>query len=771
MTEGEQQFHRKSEQLPVAANHGHEMTVYNPYLQPKWVDDELDLRRLWSIVKSYRWLISFIVVICILTTIIASLMMRPVYRASALIEVKPDQRIVKFENLQQSDLQDREFLNTQINILRSESVSNSVIDSLTLAEDPEFNGEITQRGLLVGLKAVKEGLRSAFSALANSWSESGSYGDTGTSGLEDVSPEVIFERELVERYKEKLNVEEIPNSNLLRIYFDSFSSSRAAEIANSHVAAYIESNDNRRFNSTSSAKTFLQKQIEQTQAELESSEKELTDFARENRIVDVEDRSNFMEKRLTDLNNALTDTRQRRISAQVEYIQAQEGNLESIPAVLEGELIRRLQEQHATLLSEYEEMSRVFKDSYPKMQQLKSKLDNIKATLRDESRKLAEGLKNRYEQLVERENQLAQQVEQQQTEMLNLKDRAISYNILKREWEANRELYRGLLEKQKDVSVATGMEINNISIVDAAAVPTEKHSPKLTRNAAFAGVFGLIGGFGIAFLLAFMDNTFKNREDIETALGLAFLGIVPKVAADKKLDTGAPLSVLAYHQPTSALAESIRSVRTNILFSRPESVPKTLLVTSTAAGEGKSTIACNLALIMAQNGSRVVILEADLRCPNVSQWMNVTSEPGLTERLTGGSGEIIQTTAFENVYCVPAGKLPQNPAELLGNPNMEAFLKTLYDHFDFIILDGPPTLGLADSMVLSSKVDGVLMVVKAQSTQKDAVTETVARLRAINAPIVGVILNHVDLSHHSYGYYQNYYAYGEGPRGRLTAQG
>lgn len=740
-----------------------QMAVYDPYTQAQPVDDEIDLRQLWRIVSKYRWLIVSVFAACAVTALVASMLARPVYRATALLEVKPSQRLVKFESLAQSDLQDREFLNTQMNILRSESVARAVITGEALAGDPEFSGELRQRGLMAGLGAIRGGLSNAVAAV-----KAGLVGDDdaapGAGGEAAIPPEVRAQRALMNRYQGRLTVAEVPNSDLLRVSIDSFSPTKAAALANAHVKAYTQASDQRRFNSTSGAKAFLQKQIEQSQADLETSEKRLTDFARDHNIVDVEDRGNVMETRLEDLNTSLTETREARINAEVAFRQAQAGEFESVPAVLENELIRNLREQYATLRSEYQDMAQTFKDSYPKMRQLKSKLTDIKSTLEEESRNLVAGLENQYRQLDKREQKLEKRVEIQRTKLLNLKDRAISYNILKREWEANKELYAGLLEKQKDVSVAAGMETNNISVVDEAQIPVVKHTPKTTRNVAIAGAFGLMGGIGIAFLLAFLDNTFKTRDDIEAALGLTFLGLVPK---STPTEPDAPLPLLSHFEPTSPMAEAVRSIRTSVLFSRPEHVPRKLLITSTTSGEGKSTIAANLALILAQNGSRVLIMETDLRRPSISRWFKVDASPGLTEYLSEGGGNIVKATPFENVYCVPAGKPHTKPAELLGSPAMDDYLKSMDKHFDFVIIDAPPILGLADSMVLSTRVDGVLLVVKAASTEKDAVQETVKRLRTINAPLVGSILNYVDFSQREYGYYQSYYyGYTDSRRGK-----
>ena len=748
----------------------HGVAVYNPYTQAEHHDDEIDLRKLWRIVSKYRWTIIAVFLISVVTTGIVSLLTQPMYRAAALIEVQPDRSIVKFQNLDQQTLTDREYLTTQMNILSSESVSNAVIDGMDLPKDPEFNGEFAERGLRIGLGAVKDGIRSALEAVKSLFGGE----SVGTEGVAETSmfqvpPEVIKRRELLQRYQVKLNVEQVTKSDLIRVSMDSYSPVKAAALANAHTEAYVLLSENRRFDSTSGAKLFLQKQIEESQANLEASEKALTDFARKRNIVDVEDRSNYMETRLSELNQALTEARQKRITAEVAFRQAEQGDIGSIPTVLEGDLIKVLREDLAEFEAEYREKSRVFKETYPAMQQLKAKIDDLHASLDRESRRLVVGLQNTYEQLVAEESRLEEQVDKQQGQMLDLKDRAIAYNILKRAWEADKEMFSGLLEKQKDVSVASGMEINNLTIVDRASIPVEKHTPKTALNVAIAGVFGLMAGLGIAFLLAFMDNTFRNGEDLEAVLGLTFLGMVPW-SKPKGKGEHYPLHVASEMDRLGQMAESIRSIRTAIQFSRPDNVPKRILITSTTSGEGKSTIATNLALLLAQNGSRTLILEADLRRPNIARWLEVPERPGLTEYLTDTTkADIVKATRFENLYCISSGSHHANPAELLGSKRMDDYVKTLSGYFDYVIFDGPPVLGLADSLVLSSKVDGVVVVVKSGETSQDAVKESVKRLRTVNAPIIGTVLNYVDLSQREYGYYNTYYyGYGDPDRKQIT---
>jgi len=751
-------------QLPAVTG-GHQVAVYNPYTLPDRSSEDLDLRRAWHVIRRYRWLILSIIAVAVVTILTVTLMMRPVYRATAVIELKPNPTVIGLDASGNNRRDAQSFRNTQRNILRSEAVTQRVIEKMELAKDPELKGELRQFGLGEAVRTVKWAVKRLIGAVNDDWLPSSVAKDdeSGDAAGEDpVTSRAREERALLKRYMDKLVIRQVQGSDLLQVSFDSFSADTAAAVANAHTREYIRFIDERRFSSTSSAKKYLQEQIEEAEAAVESSEKALTDFAREHNIVDVEDRSNVMQKRFEDLSEALTKTRQERIIAGVEYKQAQQqtDDVESLPAVLGNSMISSLRAQYADLRAEYQEMAEVFKDSYPKMQQLKSKMEDIRATLREESQKLILGLEKRYEQLEEEEQQLAQQLETQRTKLLDLKERAISYNILKREWEANRELYTGLLGRQKDFSVASGLEFNDASILDHAVVPTSSHEPDIAKNVVMAGVFGLAGGVAIAFLLAFLENTFTTREELEQALGMPLMGIVPNIGPKKEEGSLVPTSLISAYQPANAIAESIRSIRTGVLFSRPEHVPKKILITSTLSGEGKSTIALNLSLILAQGGSSVVIVDADLRRPVVGKWLNISSSVGLADYLNGQDVDIVYPTSFENLSAVPAGGECTNPTDLLASLRMRDYLNTLSERFDFVILDGPPCLGVADSMLLSVKVDGTLLIVKAKSTERHVVAETVNRLRMVNAPLIGSILNCVDLEQPEYGYYGTYYGYG-----------
>ncbi|KAA3623393.1 MAG: hypothetical protein DWQ08_11655 [Proteobacteria bacterium] len=731
-----------------------DLAVYDPYLNPQLPDDEIDLREIWRIVSKYRWTIIMFTVLVVITVGIANAMMRPVFKATTSIEIAPDSSIVKLENVdQEQQASYREIAQTQENIIRSESVAVAVMDKLDLWNDPELSGEITQRGVMNGLNRLKA-LITGKDGLFAQW-QAEAEGETASS-TQALSEEEIQRREALERFHERLIVEPVRNSYLFRISFESFGRNVAANVANAVVEEYQRLSGKRRLESTAGARVFLEEQIAEVQARLETSEKELTAFARKNQIVDLEDRNNILDVRLTELNNQLTAVQGERIQAQTLYRQAQAGDIESMPAVLDRSLIDELKNEYVTLEAEYFRLSQIFKDTYPKVKQIKAQMQQVKDALDAETNKVVRSLRLEYNQLADKERLIKAALEEQKAELLNLKDRAVQYNILKREWETNRELYSGLLEKMKEVGVAAGIERSNVSVVDHAAVPVQPDSPRKSRNVALAGVIGLFGGFGIAFLLAYLDNTFRLTEEMERALHVPSLGIIPKIG-DRKLPDRNTLGMLAATDRTHELSEAVRTVRTSLRFSTAGGAPKRLLVTSATAGEGKSTFAANLAITMAQNSQHVLLVNADLRRPVLHDILQVPSEPGLSDYLVGAERQVRYRTAVEGLEVIPCGVLPPHPTELVGSAQMDHLLSEMAEEFDHIIVEAPPILGLADSLVLSAHVDGVVLMVASGVTSKDAVRDAVKRLRGVHAPLLGTVLNMVDTRSHEYGYYNRYY--------------
>ncbi|MEA3292342.1 MAG: polysaccharide biosynthesis tyrosine autokinase, partial [Pseudomonadota bacterium] len=724
--------------IPRPEQGPHDLVAYDPYANTYVPDDEIDLRELWRVITKHKGTIFTVLTLVLATTVIATLLMRPVYRAEALLEIKPDSgRMVKFQSLEQADYQPLEYKTTQQNILQSDSVAEAVIEDLDLAENPEMTGDLAQRGFVSGIKQVVTPLKKMI------------RGEKAPVSEEDAANREQIE--MLSRFHERLTVSPIKRSDLFKVSFDSFDPQLASSAANSVVDEYMRLNQERRFDSTSGAKEFLQKEIAKIQSKLEASEKDLTEFARKHQIVDVEEKDDIMTVRLTDLSAQLTAINGERVAAEALYVQSQsENGIEVLPAVLRDELIQELKGDYTELQGEYFKLSRIYKPAYPKLQQLQAELDRVKSSLDTETQRIVDGLKTNFEQLQKKELLLEERLEQQKTNLLSLKDRSIQYNILKREWETNRQLYTGLLERMKEVGVAAGMEINNISLIDRAKTPVEQYKPNLKLNALLAAVLGLAGGIGLAFLLAYLDNTVRTPEELERLVAVSSLGMVPKQSSGKgskkrkkkakALETEAPagIELVSHYERDNELSEAFRSVRTSLMFSSPAGLPKVLQVTSTGPGEGKTTIAANLAAVLADNGARVLLVDADLRKPRVHKIFKIPSAPGLTEYLTGQfETSPVRRTEIENLAVIPSGTPPPNPAELLGSKAMDEFLEEMSGLYDHVLLDSAPLLGLADSVIISTKVDGVIYTVLAGEINRDGLREGVKRLRRVHAPVLG----------------------------------
>jgi capsular exopolysaccharide synthesis family protein len=745
---------------PRAADRG--IARYEPSLYEEPLDeDSLDLRELWRIAVKYRRKIALFAAIVLVTVATATLIRLPVYRATAVMELTPEQEnVVQFQNVQAAALDDHTFQQTQIRILRSRAIAAAVIERLDLGSDPAFNGELRQRDLIAGSRELVNLVATPIVSSLKRLLHGAETRDETTRDLTtaaDSDTEAV-PRALVNRLLAGLTVTPVRSSNLVEVSFESFDPELAAQVANAVVEEYLKFSAKKSFERWVGAESYLQEEIADLQAQLETSEKELYDFARTNQVVDLEDRNNIIATRLTELNADLAEIKGERIAAESLYQQLREGKAESFPAVLQNEEIASLTGQLAGLRSEYARLSQTYTDAYPKLQELKSQIATVQATREEALGKVVSGFETRYKALIDREQRLAKAVDEQKQELLNLQDRAIQYNILKREWETNSGLYSGLLERMKEVGVAAGMKQDTASIIDRAIAPPAPFAPSLTRNLAIALMLGLGGGFGLAMLLNMLDSTVRHTEDIERLVHLPNLGLLPKLDP-KRLPAGASsLDLAAATQRSSSLAEAFRSLRTSLMFATPGGTAKVLAVSSATPGEGKSTSAANLAVVLAQTGASVLLVDADLRKPRLHAVFKVPRGPGLTDQLVQMEGDtMIHTTSVENLSFLAAGTLPPNPAELLSSAELDRLLEQLSRRFDHIVIDTSPVMGLADPVVLSTKVDGVVLVCAAGRLGRGALREAVKRLRAVDAPLLGATLNMVEPESSEYGYYSRYY--------------
>jgi len=703
--------------------------------------DEIDLLAYWRILVKRRWLVLGVLATGAAISVLVTLMATPIYRATVVMQIENDEQNVVMMGGVTTQGTDPQFLQTQYELLQSRSLAQRVADDLDL--DAAALQRLDAPGWLDRVKGL---VRPDPTPAA-----------TATVAESDATRVVGAATQVI---RSGLTIEPVRNSRLVRISFDSAVPTFAARVANGVAEAFIASGLERRFGANSYASTYLEDQLKTTRARLEDSERQLVAFAQKENLVSSGEGQSLAGQNLSDLNSALATAQEQRIRAQARWSQAQAARGAALPAdMLSDSIIRTLQQQRAQLQGTYQQQLQVFKADYPQMLQLKGQMNDLEEQISAELRNIRASVKAEFDSAIAQERLLQDQLAALRTASLDVDDRSIDYNIIKREVDTNRQLYDGLLQRYKEVGVAGDVRSNNISIIDRAEVPGSRFSPSLPRNLAIGLLLGLLLGVLIAFVLDFLDDTLKSPEDVEQRLKLAVLGIIPKLVKQSPEE--------AFKDLRSAFSESYRSVRTALQFSTDHGVPRVLLVSSASPGEGKTTTAMALARNFAQMGKRVLLIEADLRNPSLHKSLGIRTESGLSNLLSGALTipEVVLQTNQERLEVILAGPLPPNPAELLSGSRLVSLLSIASAHYDQVIIDGPPVMGIADAPILANAADGTILVVHSAHTRITTAQAAVKRLHSARAHVIGSLLTKYDAKAAGYGYnYEGYYAYGGSPQ-------
>jgi capsular exopolysaccharide synthesis family protein len=671
-----------------------------------------------------------------IATLIATLMTTPIYRSSLLMQIERESdKVLEYESLTPAESSNtKDFYQTQYELLQSRSLARRVIDQLALETSKTLNS------------GAEDSLTSRFFERITGFFSDGATEETDYSV-----------QELEDSFLENLSVEPIKNSRLVRLHYDSVDPKEAANILNSLAEVFVSITLERKFDASSYAKDFLEERIIQVRASLEDSERKLIDYAREREIVNLDDKQAILMDRFKEMSRELVQVEAQRIRIEAEYQQAMNSGQASLSKILDSPVIQALKAQQSALESEYEELLKVFKPAYPKMQQLQSQIDEVKQEISNEIGHIQQAIRLDYEAALSQEQKIKSHLEEIKGQYLDLQDRTTDYQALKREVDTNRELYDGLLQRMKEVGVTAGIGTNNIAIVDPAEIPRKKFKPQVLFNLTIALAGGLFLGMLLAFLFETLDDTIKSGQVLEQKVRIASLGIVPKMPS-----SSGNIALLAYEDPKSAMAEAYRSLRTSLIFSTSEGAPKIMHFTSSQASEGKTTSAISTAVTFAQTGGTVLLVDADLRNPSLHKEFNLPNTKGLTNHLTGAAepAEIAQASVVQRLFVTTSGPIPPNPAELLSSGQMMDFVSLAAERFDYVVIDGPPVLGLADALVLGNMAQATIFVVKAGHTRVGAVEGSLKRLRHAKARVLGALLTHYGHGGSGYGYdYEYSYKY------------
>jgi succinoglycan biosynthesis transport protein ExoP len=714
---------------------------------PAHEEKEVNLRDYWKVIRKRQWIIIAFFLIVVITTAIGTFTMKPIYRGTTTIQInKENPQVVNFQEIFAVNMVDMDYYQTQYKILESRSIAKRAIHSLKLSEHPEF------------LPKPETPFQKWKSNILNPI-----YGLFTSSNPNKDPTENEKETSLINQFLGRLNIEPIRNSRLAKIHFDSNYPELSSQVANTLAAAYIQQNLETRFIATQQAKEWLTGQLEDLKAKVERADEALQAFGSKHDIISLEEKENVTILRLTELNTALTKAESERMAKEALYKQTKDGNFDSIPSILENRLIMDLKQAHVQLEAQYMKLSETFKPEYPEMVRLKSQMQTIEKRIDAEINKIITGIKNDYESNLRRESLLRDAFEKQKAKAQEMKEKAIQYNILKREADTNRELYKGLLQRMKEAGVSAGIMASNIQVVDQAEFPTKPYKPNKQLNLLLAAVVGLFLGIGLAFFFEYLDNTVKTPEDVEQLIQLPSFGMVPEISYERRrrLESGTsyPVELITFGHPKSMLSEAYRNIRTSILLSFSEKPPKKIAISSPNPIEGKTTTVINTAIALSQTGAKVLIIDTDMRKPRIHKIFNEENGVGLSNFLSG-HGElesIIKKTEIPNLYYIPSGPIPPNPSELIGSKLFKSMMESLGERFDHLVLDSPPVLGFADSIILSTAVDGVILVVLGGKTPRETLQRAKEILHQVNAKILGVVINRVDIQRSDYGYY--YYRY------------
>ena len=721
------------------------MQAYDPSQAPRPRDEEdedvIDLREYWRVLVRRKTTVFSVIAVALVVALLATFLATPIYRSTLLLQIERESgKVLEYESVTPEEAATaKDFYQTQYELLRSRTLARRVIDQLGLQTSKTFSAGEEKSMLGGALSGIKQAVTGA-------------------------APESELEPDLEKLFLENLSIAPVKNSRLVEIHYDSPSPEEAARIANAVAENFINTTLERRFDASAYAKSFLEERILQVRANLEDSERKLVAYAREREIVNLDDKMDILMQRLKDMNTELITAEAQRIEVEAEYNAMAEGG-GSFVGVLDSPVIQALKARKQELESAYEENLKIYKPGYPKMQQLQRQIAEVTQEIAQESAAILSATRNRYEAKIAQEAKLQARIAGIKEEILAMQDRSTDYQTLKREVDTNRELYDGLLQRMKEIGVVAGIGTNNISIVDPARVPRGRYKPSLPKNLAIALALGLFGGVLLAFLFETLDDTLKNGEEFEKHLGMPVLGVVPDATRTGNYDPE-EIPTLAHTAPGSALAEAYRSLRTALIFSTPEGAPKILHFTSSGPGEGKTTTAVSVAVAFAQTGGNVLLIDGDLRNPSLQQVFELPNVAGLTNYLTGDMkpSDITLPTAVPNLFVMPSGPLPPNPVELLGGPKMMDLMAVAAQRFDFVILDSPPVLGLADALVLAKMANATVFCAAAGSSRLSAVDGSVKRLRGARAHVLGGLLTKFGQGGTGYGYdyhYSYHYEYGD----------
>jgi capsular exopolysaccharide synthesis family protein len=722
--------------------------------------DTLDIVEYWRAVAKRRWsILALTVLVAVMAALVVS-SMRPVYRGTSTLLIEQGKsKVVSIEEVYNQGIIQREYYQTQVEILKSDELARKVVAKLGLARHPDFDPRQAQPGWTS--RVLSFGEPPAPRALTD----------------EDAT------KAAVARLKRGLSVQLVRNSQLVKIGFDSYDPALAAKVPNTLAETYIENDLEARIAMTQKAADWLRERMGELREKVEASEKRLQEFRDREHIVDAKGLAmSGASKQLEEFTKSLVEARQRRAEAESAYNLVQQirsgraqVSYDSIPAVLRSPLVQRMKEQEGDAEKRLSDATKRYGPEHPKLIQAKAELQAARENTQRQIQAVVAGISKEYEVAKANEVAVAQALAQSKADIQGLNRKDFQLGILERDVQQNRNLYEMFVNRLKETNATGDLQSTIARVIDPATVPTSAYAPNRTRIVALSALLALIACAMLALLLDRLSNTVNSTSDVENRLALPVLGVLQKIKgfARKK---GFISELAFFNDSQSTFSEAVRTVRTSVLMSALDEPRKVVVITSSVPEEGKTTLSFNLACALGQV-KKVLLVDGDLRRPKIARLVNRDrKQPGLAD-LVAGQAQVSHCVFFDErsgIHILPSGTVPPNPLELLSSKRFADVIDKLKEAFDVVIIDSAPLQLVSDAQILSQFATSVIYVVKADATPYQVAQNGIKKLRRVNAPVLGVVLNQLDLekAEKYYGEYSGYASYGGyGKRGYAKTYG
>lgn len=739
---------------------GREQTATSP---TSLVEEQIfDPRRILAALVRRKVMISGLMIVGFCLAFLYTSQLTPLYSATATLLLEtPKTKLTNIEGFTQAAPVDYFTIETKAAVIESRDIVGKVVDRLDLYEDPLFNPD---------LAPMEAGLWETVTGLFARWT---GYGDAVIpeepaedrwAGYTPEEKRAALREELIDSFLAGLSVTPSQRALLVTVEYASSDPDMAAIAANATAEVYIRDQIRSAGSVTEKATQWLAQRAASLRQRVIASEKRLEEFRRQSGIVNLQG-SSLLQEQIAKINANLISARAARAEAEARYRQVRallksDGGIETAAAVLDAPLIQRLREQETQIQRQLAELKTQLRDSHPRLALTQNELKDLRANISLEVTKIVTNLKNELEIARVRENNLKDELTKLDQEGDKQNAAAVTLRALQTEATANKQLYETIISRFKETDVVSDQAKQaDAKIISRATVPVQPFYPRKGVMIAVAMFFSAAIGVALAVILDLLDSGFRSTQQIEDAIGLPAVGALPKLArADRDQN---PHEVVA-RKPNSVIGEAVRSVRTALMLSGVDKAPKTILVTSSVSGEGKTSLSLSLTSLAAKTGQRAIILDCDLRRASVHKTLGVSNDVGLSNYLSGQAelNDVIEIEPSTGLHYIPAGGRVPHPTDLLGSRKMSALLQSLAESYDMIILDTPPLLAVSDALVLVRTVDRVLFVVRWEKTRRDFVGAAVKQVAEAGANIGGIVLSQVDMkkqSRYGYGATNSYY--------------